>query len=177
MWDNLTVFFSDGENIAFLILSVLIITGAVFMINLTRVVHMVTSLAFAFLGLAGLYIMLNAEFVALVQVLIYAGAITILMIFGIMMTNHSAEEEQPWRPWHHGLVLTGCLVFFAILFFVIGRADFQPNGFEAARHNTQEIGELLVRDHVISFELISLLLTTAFIGAIILAKKEDEPNG
>ena len=67
-------------------------------------------LAFTFISLAGLYVLLEAEFVAFVQVLIYAGAISILMIFGIMMTKHrQGEEEEPKRPWHEGLAIIGAL--------------------------------------------------------------------
>ena len=91
-------FMSVGENIAFSIMAVIMICSAVFMINFTKVVHMVTSLALVFLSLAGMFVLLEAEFVAFVQVLIYGGAITILMIFGIMMTRHDNEEEQPIRP-------------------------------------------------------------------------------
>ncbi len=90
--------FLTGELVAFFILAMLIIGGAVFMISFTKVVHMVVSLAFTFLSLGGMYVLLEAEFVAFVQILIYAGAVSILMIFGIMMTRHQQEHEQPTRP-------------------------------------------------------------------------------
>lgn len=71
------------------------ICGAVLMISLEKVVHMVISMAAVFLGLAGMFVLLEAEFVAFVQVLIYAGAVSILMIFGIMMTKHQPGEREP----------------------------------------------------------------------------------
>ncbi|MEB3102507.1 NADH-quinone oxidoreductase subunit J [Ferviditalea candida] len=173
--NNFLQFFSQGENIAFAVFAVCIISGAIFMINFTKVVHMVLSLAFTFISLAGLYILLQAEFVAFVQVLIYAGAISILMIFGIMMTKHQTEEEQPKRPMHSLFLLIGVIGLLGILFYAIQNAPFPaPGNFQPGESNTQAIGELIFNQYVIPFELISVLLTVAFIGAIILAKREDE---
>ncbi|MEX2416366.1 MAG: NADH-quinone oxidoreductase subunit J [Paenibacillaceae bacterium] len=165
---------SVGENVAFAILAVLIISSSVLMINFTKVVHMVVSLAVVFLSLAGMYVLLEAEFVAFVQVLIYAGAISILMIFGIMMTRHD-EQEQPKQPVFQALLLSGSVALFGIIFYAIQSTAFTPStGFEQGADNTKAIGELLYTQHVIPFELISVLLTVAFIGAIVLAKREEE---
>jgi len=114
MRDIIANMFGTGENIVFILLSVLIISGAVLMISHTRLVQMVVSLAFVFLGLAGIYVLLEAEFVAFVQVLIYAGAVTILMVFGITMTRRDTEETQPHRPWHNALLLIGVLFWRAL---------------------------------------------------------------
>lgn len=62
-------------------------------INLTKVVHMVVALVFTFISIAGIYVMLSAEFIAVVQILIYSGAITIMMLFGIMLTRHNDKNE------------------------------------------------------------------------------------
>src|SRR5690606_36276017 len=91
---NLQTFFSSGANIMFMVFAHLAIGGAVFMLNFTKVIHMVISLSVTFISLAAIYVMLQAEFVGVVQVLIYAGAITILMIFGIMMTNHREIDQE-----------------------------------------------------------------------------------
>lgn len=175
MFDNFSGFVFTGENIAFIIFAIVIITGAVMMINFTKIVHMVISLAAVFIGLAGIYILLEAEFVAFVQVLIYAGAITILMVFGIMMTKHDDQGEvEGDRPVHHAFLFLGVLAFFGILFFTIQRAVFPVQEFNPGADNTALIGERLFTEFVIPFELLSVLLTVAFIGAIILAKKEGE---
>lgn len=175
MFGNLAGFFSSGSNIAFFILALFAIGGAIFMISFSKVVHMVTSMAFTFLSLAGLYILLEAEFVAFVQVLIYAGAITILMIFGIMMTKRDLEEKPLRRPFHSILLGIGSLGLFGVLFFAIQSASFpQSSSFDPGRDNTMEIGRLLYTQHVIPFELMSVLLTVAFIGAIIVAKREED---
>lgn len=85
----------SGEFIAFLGLAIAAIAGGVLMLNLTKVVHMVVSLVFTFISLAGIYVMLSAEFVAAVQILIYSGAITIIMLFGIMLTRHNDHPKHP----------------------------------------------------------------------------------
>ncbi|MCM3338693.1 NADH-quinone oxidoreductase subunit J [Paenibacillus sp. MER TA 81-3] len=164
-----------GETVAFFVLSICIISGAVLMLNFTKVVHMVVSLAFAFLGLAGMYVLLDAEFVAFVQVLVYTGAITILMIFGIMMTRHDKQDEQFVRPWKEGLASIGCLALFGVLFFSIRSAEFPVHDkVSLAEDNTLNLGKQIFTEHVIPFELLSVLLTVSFIGAIVIAKKEAD---
>ncbi|MCS7459990.1 NADH-quinone oxidoreductase subunit J [Paenibacillus doosanensis] len=174
MLANIAAFLSSGENIAFFIFALMAIGGAIFMISFNKVVHMVVALALTFISLAGLYVILNAEFVAFVQVLIYAGAISILMIFGIMMTKHQGEEEEPKRPVYNTLLFIGALALFGILFYAIQNVTLPGGEFKAAEDNTLEIGKLLFQRHVIPFELMSVLLTVAFIGAIVVAKREED---
>lgn len=164
-----------GEFIAFFVFAAIMIGGAVLMINLSKVVHMVISMAAVFLGLAGMYVLLDAEFIAFVQVLIYAGAVSILMIFGIMMTKHSGEEAEPVKPLQEALVAVGALSLFGLLFYAIRVTDFPETGaLNYGEDHTMAIGELLFSGYVVPFELLSVLLTVAFIGAILLAKKEAE---
>src|SRR5690606_17380795 len=132
---------------------------------------MALSLAFTFISLAGLYVVLDAEFVAFVQVLLYVGAVTILMIFGIMMTKHQDEGQEKSRPLLEVLSLVGCLSLLALLILAIRDANFPidpANGLPV--DNTREIGLQLFSRWAVPFELISVLLTVAFIGAIALAK-------
>ncbi|ANE46674.1 NADH:ubiquinone oxidoreductase subunit J [Paenibacillus swuensis] len=165
----------SGEFMVFTFIAVCVITGAVLMVSLDKVVHSVVALAFTFIGLAGLYLLLSAEFVAFVQILIYAGAITILMIFGIMMTKHSEDGKEPHRPWHQALLFIGVVALFGILFFAIRDAVFPASeALQAGEDHVLEIGKLLYTEQVLPFELVSVLLTVAFIGAIVLAKREEE---
>ncbi|MDF2835298.1 MAG: NADH-ubiquinone/plastoquinone oxidoreductase chain 6 [Paenibacillus sp.] len=168
-----------GPFVAFFIFAAVMIAGAVLMISLEKVVHMVVSMAAVFLGLAGMYVLLDAEFAAFVQVLIYAGAVSILMIFGIMMTKHNAEKE-PVRALHESLAAVGALSLFGLLFYAIRTTELPSAAADApgapgtAPDNTMVIGELLYTGYIVPFELLSILLTVAFIGAISLAKKEAE---
>ena len=108
------------------------------MISFTKVVHMVIAVALTFISLAGLYVILEAEFVAFVQVLIYAGAISILMIFGIMMTKHRQGKKRSlsvrgMKAWLL-LVLWDCS---AILFYAIQKTTFVASGtLDAGKDNT-----------------------------------------
>lgn len=174
MLSNLADFFSNGSNLVFFAFALFIIGGAIFMISFTKVVHMVISLAFTFLSLGGLYVLLEAEFVAFVQVLIYTGAISILMIFGIMMTKHQEEESEVKRPWHNTLLGIGVLGLFGILFYAIQTSEFPTQNVTLSDNNTMEIGMQIFTAHVIPFELMSVLLTVAFIGAIVVAKREED---
>ncbi|SEC33062.1 NADH-quinone oxidoreductase subunit J [Paenibacillus sp. GP183] len=175
MFSGFSEFVTHGSNWAFFVFALMAIGGAIFTISFTKVVHMVTAMALTFISLAGLYVILEAEFVAFVQVLIYAGAMSILMIFGIMMTRHRAgEEDEPKRPWHTGLAFVGALALFGILFYAIQNTTFTPGDYKAAADNTMEIGKLLYNVHVIPFEIMSVLLTLAFIGAIVVAKREED---
>ncbi|WP_027087159.1 NADH-quinone oxidoreductase subunit J [Cohnella panacarvi] len=172
---NFNIDFS-GEFFAFFSLAICAIVGAVLAINFTKVVHIVMSLAFTFVALAGLYILLNAEFVAFVQVLLYVGAVTILMIFGIMMTKHDGEGQEPARPLLETLAAIGCICLFGILFFAIRNADFPTEVAPLPDDNTRAIGLELFSRYAVPFELISVLLTVAFIGAVALAKREEDPQ-
>lgn len=163
-----------GEFIAFMGLALVAIIGGVLLINLTKVVHMVVALIFTFVSIAGIYVLLSAEFVAAVQILIYSGAITIIMLFGIMLTKHDDSGETTTGKWRKVLLFLGIAGFaFAVY---IGIYDFNIEQVPSDLHvdNTMKIGEALYSKWVIPFELTSVLLLVALVGSIILAKKEDK---
>ena len=93
----------SGEFIAFIVLAVTALMGGVLLLNLTKVVHMVLSLVATFVSIAGIYILLSAEFLAVAQILIYSGAITIIMLFGIMLTGKDDKVVNTggwWERFH-----------------------------------------------------------------------------
>jgi NADH-quinone oxidoreductase subunit J len=166
----------SGTFLAFFILSLLTIGGAVFMISFTRVVHMVISLGVTFLSIAGLFVLLEAEFVAISQVLVYSGAISILMLFGIMLTRHDALDVGETRAHNKYLALLVVAVFFVIGFWGIQSTVWPAHPDTAASHldNARAIGVEVFTRYVIPFELVSALLLVALVGAITLAKKEED---
>jgi NADH-quinone oxidoreductase subunit J len=164
----------SGETIAFFILSVMAISGAVFMINLTRVIHMALALAFTFFSIAGIYLLLNAEFLAVIQVLIYTGAISILMLFGIMLTKHRDEEKPSIHPWHAVASFIGVAAFFGIMMWIIYKTPIIGQMADLKGFNVTKLGESVFKQYVIPFELTSILLLVALVGAVILAKKEEK---
>lgn len=164
----------SGELLAFLCLALVAVIGGVLLLNLTKVVHMVVALVFTFISLAGIYVLLSAEFVAVVQVLIYSGAITIIMLFGIMLTRHNDTSEPKGGTLKKILLFLGVLGFGVAVYIGIYNLDFNPQATNLHENNTEQIGMALYSKYIIPFELTSVLLLVALIGAIILAKKDDE---
>ncbi|WP_078414400.1 NADH-quinone oxidoreductase subunit J [Priestia abyssalis] len=164
----------SGEFFAFISLALVAIIGAMLMIQLTKVVHMVVALVFTFVSIAGLFVLLSAEFVAAVQVLIYSGAITIIMLFGIMLTRHDDEEadQVSWR--RKAFILVGLFSFGLVMFLGIQDLSFGEQATALHEENTKQIGVELYSKYIIPFELTSVVLLVALIGAIILAKKEEK---
>lgn len=162
----------SGEVLAFLILGVITVGGAFLMLNLKKVVHMVVALAFTFISIAGLFILLEAEFLAAAQILIYAGAVTIVMLFGIMLTRHDDQDETR-RPAHKGAAaLVALLLFVSVLVLVNGIEWPQQAEGHLFESNTTQIGVQLFTKYVIPFELTSIILMVALVGAVILAKSD-----
>jgi NADH-quinone oxidoreductase subunit J len=165
----------NGEFVAFFILSLLTIGGAVFMISFTRVVHMVISLGITFISIAGLFVLLGAEFVGVSQILVYSGAISILMLFGIMLTKHDANDEGTGATWKNRFALIFVAALFGLLFWGIQNTPWvMPEQTAVSASNAKEIGLKVFTEYVIPFELVSVLLLVALVGAIIMAKKEED---
>lgn len=164
----------SGEFLAFIGLALAAIIGAMLMIQLTKVVHMVVALVFTFVSMAGLFVLLSAEFVAAVQIMIYSGAITIIMLFGIMLTRHDDYEanQVSWR--RKLLLLLGIFGFGFVMFLGIQDLSFGEQATTLHEENTKQIGMALYSKYIIPFELTSVVLLVALIGAIILAKREEK---
>lgn len=166
----------SGEFIAFFILSMLIFAGAVFMLNLQRIVHMIFAMAFTFLSIAGIYVMLQAEFVAVVQIIVYTGSVSILAVFGIMMTKHQKNEEaEKPRKAYKVFILILVAAFLGTMLWIITDTAWPESGIDFdGKTNAAEIGKAVFTDYVIPFELVSVLLLVALVGAIVMAKEEDQ---
>lgn len=165
----------NGELVVFFILALFTLGGAVLMINLTKVVHMVVALAFTFISIAGIYVLLDAEFIAFAQVLIYGGAVSIIMLFGIMLTKHNDHDETR-NVGHKWLARIGVGVFFLVTLYAINGVNWLPEPSAMYDDNTTRIGIQLFSKYVIPFELTSVVLLVALVGAIILAKRDDHPE-
>lgn len=164
----------NAEFFAFSLFSVFAIGGAVFFLNAIRVMHMALSLAFTFFSLAGIYLLLQAEFLAVVQVLVYAGGISILMIFGIMLTKpeeSGASKSFQLHQWLSLIVVTG---FFLVTMLIIYQNPIFAPTVKVYSPSVQSIGTTLFKNYAIPFELASILLLVALIGAIVLARKEQK---
>jgi NADH-quinone oxidoreductase subunit J len=169
-----------GEAIAFYVISALILGFAVLVVSTRNTVHAVLFLVLNFLAVAALYVLLTAQFLAVIQVLVYAGGIVVLYLFVVMLVNlkrppedHSAPQRRQWL----GFALSGAVLVQLIAITVFG--GFGPatdstaaQNSDLALHNVERIGMLLYTDYLIPFEVASMLLLVAMVGAIILAKRE-----
>ena len=164
----------SGEMLGFAVLAIVAISGALLLLTLKKVVHMVVAMVFTFLSIAGLYVTLSAEFVAAVQILIYSGAITIMMLFGIMLTKHNDEERKQPERWRNFFVFIGVLVIAVTVYIGIYDLSIPVEQVPLHEANTEQIGVALYSKYIIPFELISILLLVALVGAVILAKRDDK---
>jgi NADH-quinone oxidoreductase subunit J len=159
----------------FYFLSSVAIISAVLVITRKNAVHSALSLIVTLLSLAGLYLMLYAPFVAGVQVVLYAGGIMVLFLFVIMLVSleHSLKEEQFNKQWHIGGI--ACLILGAMFLYVVkkGSSIFPTNVVSMPEaENTQKLGLALYQQYLLPFEIASLLLLVAIVGAVVMAKKK-----
>jgi NADH:ubiquinone oxidoreductase subunit 6 (subunit J) len=157
----------------FVILAVVAIGGAVAAMTMRKLVHCALALAVCFVGLAGLYLDLGAQFVGLVQILVYVGAVVILIVFAILLTRNDELPAQTGRTRFAGLGVSA--VVFAVLAWAVtaggakmGAAGTPP---EAA---IKDIGGALMQRFVLPLEVVGLLLTAALIGAVVIAMEEKQ---
>ncbi|HTV04402.1 MAG TPA: NADH-quinone oxidoreductase subunit J [Acidobacteriaceae bacterium] len=157
----------------FVILAVVTIGGAVAAMTLRKLVHCALALAVCFVGLAGLYLDLNAQFVGLVQVLVYVGAVVILIVFAILLTRHDELPAQTNRTRVAGLGVSA--VVFALLAWAVTAGGAQMGAAVAAPEAAmKDIGGALMQKYVLPLEVVGLLLTAALIGAVVIAMEEKK---
>ena len=165
--------------IIFYIFAALSILGGLGILFLRNPIHCALSLVGTFFCLGAIYVMLNAEFVAVIQVLVYAGAIMVLFLFVLMLLS-SKDIELYANKWPTGKILAGLLslgIFVQIAsLFTAGELQLGPKG--AYPLDVLEevgsialIGRLLFTDYILSFEIIAVLLLVAVIGAVVIAKR------
>jgi len=161
-------------NWAFLILSVLTLASAVAAMALRRLVHCALALALSFVGLAGLYLQLGAEFVGFAQILVYVGAVAVLVVFAILLTRGGTTSPQgrgaPSWPW--GVGVAGA-VGATLLAAILSSARIGGPAPEPPAATVQQLGVRLMTDYVLPLEVIGLLLTVALIGGVLLAMPDS----
>ena len=168
-----------GEAIAFYTISAFILLFAVLVVSTKDTVHSVLFLVVDFLFVAALYVLLGAEFLAAIQVLVYAGGIVVLYLFVVMLVNLKRPPETHQDPHRHtklgfGLSAAVLVELAAIVAYGYARPAPAPPATAAlpVSGNTEQVGWLLYTSYLIPFEIASMLLLVAMIGAIVLAKRE-----
>lgn len=168
-------------TLPFLILALLTLAGGVAAMTLRRLVHCALALTIAFIGLAALYLNLGAEFAGLAQLLVYVGAIAILIVFVILLTRGGDNyPESSFSPASFGGVVIALAVFAVLAWAIETSSLTHPATIAAApAASMQQIGMTLMQHYVLPLEVIALMLTAAMIGAVIIALREKHvgPSG
>ena len=157
--------------------------GSLLVIAQKNPIYSVLAIIFAFFGLSGLYVLLEAPFVAIVQIIIYAGAIMVLFLFVVMLLNVPREDAAEWDRTHPlyrpGPMRIGAVLALLMVGQVVWALMRSPNisqGVGTERPGISDVGVLgqkLFTDYMFAFEVTSILIIAAMIGAVVLARRQD----
>ncbi len=170
------------QTAAYFVLAVFVIGTALGVVLLDNIVYSAFLLGGVFISISGIYILLNADFVSAAQILIYVGAVNVLILFAIMLVNKREDFAPIPRRWIRkgaaGLVAVG---LFALLSFMVLQTSWMiPTGMTHTADTIVTLGLHFFSDFLLPFELASVLLLMALIGAVVLARREyvvdDEPS-
>ena len=156
----------------FFVLAAVAVAGAVSLILQRHPIHSALSLIVVMVALAGLYLLLGAEFVAAVQIIVYGGAIMVLFVFVIMLLNAGEEERTNFSKLAAYAGIPMAVAVAGLIAAAIARSSLPPAQATGALTSTKSLSMLLFRDFVYPFELTSFLILVAILGAIVLAQRE-----
>jgi NADH-quinone oxidoreductase subunit J len=160
---------------SFIILAMLTVAGATAAMSLRNLVHCALALTVAFAGLAALYLQLDAQFVGFAQLLVYVGAVAILIVFAVLLTRAS---ETPGAARLTGSAICGIAIAVVVFGLLTAMSASRPAARQTALPapvaSVREIGNQLMTKYILPLEIIGLLLTAALIGAVIVAMREKE---
>lgn len=167
------------QIVSFGILAVMTIGAALGVVLLPKIVHSAFLLAGVFIGISGLYVLLNADFVAAAQILVYVGAVNVLILFAIMLVNKQTDyAELPGRLIRKVATAVVCIGLFALLGTMVLVTPWSLDSTSPAvvENTIVALGEHFFSDYLLPFELASVLLLMAMVGAIILARRDLIPE-
>lgn len=161
-----------AQNVAFWIIAIGMAAAAIGVVTMKNIVHAALALVVVLAGVAAQYILLQAEFLGIVQVLIYIGAVIVLFLFGIMLTRapmrRSTEYDNDQRPLAGAVAL---LIFGVLAYLLVD--EFSGDKLNLTQPTaTSAIADSIFRSYVVAFEAVSMLLLAALIGAIVLARRD-----
>ncbi|MEY2563133.1 MAG: NADH-quinone oxidoreductase subunit [Verrucomicrobiota bacterium] len=154
---------------AFIVIAILTLAGALAAASLPKLIHAALCLVVAFVGLAAFYFLLGAEFVGLVQIFVYVGAVAVLIVFTILLTRRT-EEQTGGFNWA-GVVIA-VAVFAGLAWAILRTGTLAVGAPKIEALTVKRIGEVLMTDYIWPLQCIGLLLTAALIGGLILVMEE-----
>lgn len=161
-------------DIAFYAFAIVTVVSAVGVVFSRNILYAAFALLFTFFGVAALYVLLTADFIAITQILLYVGGILVLIIFGVMLTSRAfnVEVKRGIMQRLPAVVIVG--VIAGTLIGVLTTTRWPSANFSPYEETARPIGALLMTQFVLPFELASVLLLVALIGAVIIARRERE---
>ena len=154
---------------AFLIISVIMLAGALAAACLRQLIHAALCLVVAFIGLAAFFFLLGAEFVGLVQIFVYVGAVAVLVVFTILLTRRHDPEVVGFSK---GGVVVALVVFAGLLWTILNTGTVAVTAPAIEALTVKQIGHELMTNYVWPLQCVGLLLTAALIGALVLVMEE-----
>ena len=160
-------------KLAFYPIGAVVIISALLVVSLRNVFYAALSLILCFLGVAALYLLLHAEFIAGAQVLIYIGAISVLIVFAIMFTKDIAHQHSSGTLFYR--ITVGFLLFllFLVMVAIFLFTSWPRASTDVMGTSIQDLGRMMVSTYLLPFEVLSVLLLVSLVGALFLARKED----
>ncbi|HSH00154.1 MAG TPA: NADH-quinone oxidoreductase subunit J [candidate division Zixibacteria bacterium] len=162
----------DPVTITFFALAMLIVVSALLVVGSRNIFHSAIYLIIALFGVAGLFVMLEAPFLAAAQVLIYVGAVAILMIFAVMLTSRIADVKIRHTNEQVPTGLAVSVGLLIVILYSLWQTPFKTSTMLPGPGAGKKLGELFLTKYVLPFEVVSVLLLAALIGAVIIAKRD-----
>ena len=160
------------QNVAFWIIAVTMAVAAVGVVTMKNIVHAALALVVVLAGVAAQYVLLQAEFLGIVQVLIYIGAVLVLFLFGIMLTRAPMRKTGEFDNDQRILAGLVSLLIFAVLAYLLSDQFGGEKMHLGQPTPTSTIADSIFRTYVVGFEVVSMLLLAALVGAIVLARRD-----
>jgi len=157
------------NSVAFLVIAIITLSGALAAATLRKLIHAALCLVIAFLGVAASFFLLGAEFVGLVQVFVYVGAVAVLIVFTILLTRREVNGT-PGINW--GGAIVALAVFGGLLWTILKTKSLAIPASPIEPLTVKRIGDVLMTDFVWPLQCVGLVLTVALIGALVLVMEE-----
>ena len=156
--------------VAFYVMAAITILPALAVMLTRNIIHAAVFLVASFGGVAGIFVVLSADFLAAVQLLVYAGAIAVLIIFAIMLTQNASKGSQPNEQRWPALIISALML--VVLLGVLFQTAWPTSALAPLETTTASLGNLLLNQYVLPFEVVSVLLVAAMIGAIVISRED-----
>jgi NADH-quinone oxidoreductase subunit J len=158
-------------DIIFYLFAVVTLLSALFVVTSRNIVHSAFYLLFTFFGVAGIYVLLGADFVAIVQLIVYVGGILILLLFGVMITNKITNVDIKTGTINTLPAAIGLGIFTGIIGSVMLNTKWQVVDIGMPQATLAGLGQMLLNEYALVFELLGILLLIALVGAASMARR------